>query len=61
MAELGIVFERAPLLVQRLLTMLIEPLPGMMAFGWRLVRPRSLRLTSWLWLWTGLLARLRAG
>lgn len=57
-AELRIVFERPPLLVKRLLSVLVEPLPRMMAFGWRLVRPRSLRLPLRLRLRTRLRALL---
>ena len=39
-AKLRIIFKRPPLLIERLLAMLIQPLAGMMSFCRRLIGPR---------------------
>jgi hypothetical protein len=36
--EIGITLERAPLLIERLIAMLIQPLPGVMSLRRRLIR-----------------------
>jgi hypothetical protein len=46
--KVGIALKSTPLLVERLLTLLVEPLPGMMALRRWLVWPRHIVAPRWL-------------
>ena len=46
-AKLRVIFKRPPLLFQRLLAMLIQPLAGMVSFCWRLIGPRRPIFSLW--------------
>jgi hypothetical protein len=55
--ELGIILQRAPLLVRRQVAVTIQPLTCVVTFFGRFIRPRSLVLLRWLG--PGLVLRLR--